>query len=89
MCVPLGSLSSIHSTDWCQGDAAARAGEHSRGCVKPSPSDWCVLCELEKLAQQAYRDGGNGSGSSVLNPRPLVSGWQGLWHGAVHAVCSR
>lgn len=50
------------------------AGEHSRGCVKPSASDWCVLCELEKLAVQAYGadDGSSGSGK-VLNPRPLVS----------------
>lgn len=46
------------------------AGEHGRGCIKPGPSDWCVLCELEKLAQQAYREG---SDSGVLNPRPLVS----------------
>ncbi|KAL4424898.1 hypothetical protein ABPG77_002121 [Micractinium sp. CCAP 211/92] len=43
------------------------SGEHGRGCVKPSPSDWCVLCELEKLAVQAYA--GN---AKVLNPRPLL-----------------
>lgn len=46
----------------------APAGEHGRGCLKPSPSDWCVLCELESLATQAY-----GGGTKVLNPRPLVS----------------
>ena len=62
----------------------AAAGEHGRGCIKPSPSDWCVLCELEKLAQQAYRDGSSSSGGSgVLNPRPLVSGWKRWMHGTV------
>lgn len=44
------------------------AGEHSAGCPKPSPSEWCALCELERLAQQAYRAGASGT----LNPRPLV-----------------
>jgi hypothetical protein len=57
-------------------------GEHGDGCIKPSPSDWCVLCELEKLAQQAYRGGGSGGG--VLNPRPLVSLPTVDVHGIVH-----
>lgn len=45
------------------------SGEHGRGCLKASASDWCVLCELESLAQGAYS--GDGS-ASILNPRPLV-----------------
>ena len=62
--------------------AHVRAGEHSHGCVKPSSSEWCVLCELEKLAATAY---GAGSGTRVLNPRPLVRGeeWRGRGHGRV------
>lgn len=52
---------------------ACLAGEHGRGCLKPSPSDWCVLCELEKLAVQAYAGSAN-----VLNPRPLVSNSRAL-----------
>lgn len=43
------------------------AGEHGRGCLKPSASEWCALCELEKLAQQAYS-----KSSGCLNPKPLV-----------------
>ncbi|PRW56940.1 meiotic recombination DMC1-like protein [Chlorella sorokiniana] len=43
------------------------SGEHGRGCLKPSASEWCALCELEKLAQQAYSKSGG-----CLNPKPLL-----------------
>lgn len=52
----------------CPARAPAAAGEHSAGCPKPSASEWCVLCELEALARQAYRPGASGA----LSPRPLL-----------------
>ncbi len=73
---PRGSVLPVNVVDICARPPVAEApplvlclaGEHGRGCVKPSPSDWCVLCELEKLAVQAYA-----GSAKVLNPRPLVS----------------
>lgn len=44
------------------------SNQHRLSCPKPSPNDWCALCELEKLATAAY----DGDGGRVLNPKSLV-----------------
>lgn len=49
------------------------SGRHTESCVKPSPSDWCALCELQGLAQAAYRDGGDGPARrDAISPLPLL-----------------
>lgn len=86
-CLPLRALLHlvpVRATAHRAPCTATAAGEHGRGCLKPSASEWCALCELEKLGQQAYE-----RGSGCLSPKPLVrAGWvKSGWTGGACASC--
>lgn len=49
------------------------SGEHGSSCTRRASKEFCLLCDLEDLTQQAYSAGSGGSGrSAVLNPRQML-----------------